>query len=387
MSTSHARAGALRYVHACMRIRLLPLTVFATLSYACGGEQAGDDEAAPASTSATSSSSAGSSNGPADSDEPPADPTTSTTGGGPTSADDSSGAPASTTTTTSSDDTGDATSDDTGTPSACPDSPLSAGDHDIVIDHPTGMRTAILHVPPGLDPNTPAPLIFNFHGFTMTAEGQVTFSGMNKLADEQGILVVYAQGLDNSWNAGACCGNAQTQGVDDVGFVRALHAHLAALVCYDARRVYATGMSNGGFIANRLACEAADIFAAVGPVSAVNGMEICDPSRPIPVIAFNGTNDLLVAYDGLLYQSVADSFSEWGARNGCEGAPVPGTMNGSASCETYDSCADDVQVTQCTLEGMGHCWPGNPACVYGTPNTDLDANAEMWAFFQQFKLP
>ncbi len=365
-----------------MRTRLLPLTVFASfVSFACGGENAGD-EAAPATTSAASSS-GGSSGGVADSDEPPADPTTSTTSSGSASADDSSGAPA----TTNPDDTGDTTSDDTGTPSACPESPLPAGDHDIVIDHPSGKRTAILHVPPGLDPNTPAPLIFNFHGFTMTAEGQVNFSGMNTLADDEGILVVYAQGLDNSWNAGACCGNAQTQGVDDVGFVRALHAHLATLVCYDEKRVYSTGMSNGGFISNRLACEAADIFAAVGPVSAVNGMDECNPSRPIPVIAFNGTNDLLVAYNGLLYQSVADSFSEWGARNGCEGAPVPGTMNGSASCETYDSCADDVQVTQCTLEGMGHCWPGSSTCVYGTPNTDLDANAEMWAFFQQFTLP
>jgi len=367
-----------------MRTRLLPRMVLVTHAFACGalacGDKAGDEEAAT-TTSAASSSSAGSSGGPADSDEP-ADPTTSTTGGGGTEADDSSGAPA----TTTLDDTGDTTSDDTGTPSACPESPLPAGDHDIVIDHPTGMRTAILHVPPGLDANAPAPLIFNFHGFTMTAEGQVNFSGMNSLADEEGILVVYPQGLDNSWNAGACCGNSASGGVDDVGFVRALHAHLATQVCYDAKRVYSTGMSNGGFISNRLACEAADIFAAVGPVSAVNGMETCNPSRPIPVIAFNGTNDLLVAYNGLLYQSVADSFSEWGARNGCEGAPVPGTMNGSASCETYEACADDVQVTQCTLEGMGHCWPGNPACVYGTPSIDLDANAEMWAFFQQFTL-
>lgn len=112
----------------------------------------------------------------------------------------------------------------------------------------------------------------------------------------------------------------------------------------------------------------------------------CTPSRPVPVIAFNGTADLLVAYDGLLYQSVAESFAAWAERDGCEGAPVPTTSSGAASCETYTRCAGGVQATQCTVEGTGHCWPGNPTCLYGTSSTDVDANAEMWAFFEQFTL-
>lgn len=358
-----------------MRKRLRPLIVL--LPLACG-DRPGDEEAAAGTTTAAGTTATG----PADSGEPP-DPTTTA---GEAGADVSSGAPDPTTPPgeTGGDETG---GDDTGPPAACPGAPLGPGDHDLEIPHATGMRTAILHVPPGLDPQVPAPLIFNFHGYTMTAAGEVTFSGMNALADAEGVLVVYPQGLGNSWNAGACCGDSAAGDVDDVGFVRALHAELAARVCVDTKRVYSTGMSNGGFLSNRLACEAADIFAAVGPVSAVNGMATCAPSRPIPVIAFNGTNDLLVAYDGLLYQSVADSFAAWGARNGCTGEPVPGTTQGSASCMVYEDCADGVLVTQCTLEGMGHCWPGNPSCVYGTPDTDLDANSEMWAFFQQFSLP
>jgi polyhydroxybutyrate depolymerase len=359
-----------------MRTRLLPLMVLVPL--ACGDQAGGE-----ATTAATSSgTAAGSSSG-----GPPADPTTSAAGSTSASADDDdTNTPA---TTGGPDDSsgGEATSETTGTPAACPESPLPAGDHLLEVPHSTGLRTALLHVPPGLDPNTPAPLIFNFHGFTMTGAGEQAFSRMDMLSDAEGVIVVYPDGLANSWNAGACCGDSATKGVDDVGFVRALHAHLATQVCYDPRRVYSTGMSNGGFLTNRLACEAADLFAAFGPVSSVNGMETCEPSRPVPVIAFNGTDDILVAYDGLLYISVPESFAAWGARNGCVGEPEPGKVNGDGHCATFTDCADGVQVTQCTLEGMGHCWPGNPACLYGTPGTDLDANAEMWAFFSQYSLP
>lgn len=345
---------------------------------ACGDQAGGE-----ATTAATSSgTAAGSSSG-----GPPADPTTSAAGSTSAGADDDDTAAPATTAGPDDSSGGEATSETTGTPAACPESPLPAGDHLLEVPHSTGLRTALLHVPPGLDPNTPAPLIFNFHGFTMTGAGEQAFSRMDTLSDAEGVIVVYPDGLANSWNAGACCGDSATKGVDDVGFVRALHAHLATQVCYDPRRVYSTGMSNGGFLTNRLACEAADLFAAFGPVSSVNGMETCEPSRPVPVIAFNGTDDILVAYDGLLYISVPESFAAWGARNGCVGEPEPGKVNGDGHCATFTDCAGGVQVTQCTLEGMGHCWPGNPACLYGTPGTDLDANAEMWAFFSQYSLP
>lgn len=373
-----------------MRTRLLLGWLLGPL--ACAGNDAGESSTAAATSTAATTSSA--SSGEVGSSDSTAGSTANpTTGGGEASADDTSDEPPTTSTSDpgtssgSTDDSGgDETTSDTGAP-ACPAESLPAGDHPIEIEHDGVTRTAILHVPPGLDANVPTPLVFNFHGFTMTGAGEAMFSGMNKLADSAGFLVVYPDGIANSWNAGACCGNAMSQKVDDVGYVRALHAHLATRVCYDARRVYSTGMSNGGFLTHRLACEAADIFAAFAAVSAVNGMDPCEPSRPVPVLQFNGTADLIVAYNGLLYQSVAASFAAWAERDECVGAPVPGTQAGAGTCETYDSCAAGVTVTECTIEGMGHCWPGQPMCAYGTPNTDLDANAEMWAFFQQYTLP
>ncbi|MBL9104713.1 MAG: hypothetical protein JNL82_27465 [Myxococcales bacterium] len=378
-----------------MRMRRLSLTVL--LLAACGDK--GDTSTSEATSGgATSGGPAASSGEEAGSAAPTSGVTTDVTTG---EAGETSGAPSTDTggpgetgapqTTAGPGETGEPhttgeTGDDTGA-AGCPADALPPGDHDVSIVHDGMMRTAIVHVPPGLAADAPAPLVFNFHGYTMTAAQQVAFTNMNPLADSEGFYVVYPDGFHTSWNAGACCGDAASQGVDDVGFVRALHAELAARLCLDARRVYATGMSNGGFISNRLACEAADLFAAIGPVSAVNGMTECEPSRPIPVIAFNGTTDVLVPYDGAWYISVAESFAGWAERDGCGGAPVPGMTVGSASAEVYARCRGGVSVVQWTLEGMGHCWPGNPVCPYGAASVDIDANGVMWDFFGQYALP
>ncbi len=283
------------------------------------------------------------------------------------------------------------TSDDggeSGMVADCPAQLLAPGDHTVTLMHDGLMRTAIVHVPEGLDPTTPVPLVLNFHGFSSNASQQVFFSAMNPLADTEGFVVVYPEGLVSSWNAGVCCGEAIVTNRDDVGFVRALVAELHTQLCLDARRVYATGMSNGGFMAHRLACEASDLVAAVAPVSAANGMASCEPGRAVPVLMFNGTLDTLVPYVGNgLFPSVAKTFSEWAARNGCGGDVQPGETVGLASSEHYDACEDGVRVIQWTMQGMGHCWPGQAVCPFGAPNLDVSANEAMWAFFQAFTLP
>jgi polyhydroxybutyrate depolymerase len=210
---------------------------------------------------------------------------------------------------------------------------------------------------------------------------------MNPTADAAGFIVAYGNGLMSSWNAGACCGDSMTAMVDDVGFLRALVEHLHTQLCIDPARVYSTGMSNGGFMSHRLACEASDLVAAVGPVSASNGMPACDPGRPVPVLMFNGTADPLVAYQGGTFTSAMDTFYDWADRDGCVGQPVVSKQVGLTTCQTFDDCDGGVTVTLCTHEGMGHCWPGQAFCPFGAANLDLVANDELWAFFSQYTLP
>jgi polyhydroxybutyrate depolymerase len=215
---------------------------------------------------------------------------------------------------------------------------------------------------------------------------------MSATADAHGFAVAYPAGLSTSWNAGICCGAAAVGLIDDVGFARAVVADASGKLCIDEKRVYSTGMSNGGYLSHRNGCESADLFAAIAPVAGVIGIpqQACAPSRPVPVIHFYGTADSLVPYAGggaLGSPSVADTDAGWAARNGCTGAPVTTYQQGLVHCETHEACDAGTQVTLCTVEGGGHCWPGQAACPFGWSTTDISANDAMWEFFQGFSLP
>lgn len=274
----------------------------------------------------------------------------------------------------------------TGAPT-CPGGGIGPGDHTIELMHGGLDRSFIVHVPPAYDGLEPVSLVLNFHGLTSNAGQQVFFSEMNDTADKEGFVVVYPEGIQSSWNAGECCGGAQSMGLDDVGFARAVVEAVEGVVCVDPRRVYATGMSNGGFMTNRLACEASDLFAAFAPVSAVLVLEPCENERPAPIMMFNGTADVLVSYEGGLFMGAEATFAGWAGRDGCVGDPVETFKNGAATCLTYDQCEGDAEVTLCTIEGMNHCWPGNDFCPLPPANTDISANDAMWAFFQAHPLP
>ncbi|GMV19666.1 MAG: hypothetical protein KJ015_03170 [Myxococcales bacterium] len=290
-----------------------------------------------------------------------------------------------------------------GTPSAAKPSPgcsgggLAPGDSTLKLTHGGVEREYQLHVPPGYDGKAPLPLVLNFHGYTSNAGQQAAFSAMNAKADSAGFLLVYPQGLQNpgtgltSWNAGLCCAFGDTAR-DDVGFVGAVLDDVFAKSCVDERRVYATGMSNGGYLSHRLGCELANRFAAIAPVAGVLGIPAgdCKPSRPMPVVHFHGTADSLVAYDGGSLgssASVPDTFAGWASRNGCSGSPKESFKNGAAHCETYEGCPAGVEVTLCTIDGMGHCWPGQSICPFGQSSTDVSANDRMWELFQKSSLP
>ena len=181
---------------------------------------------------------------------------------------------------------------------------------------------------------------------------------------------------------------------DDVGFARALVDKISSQACIDSKRVYSTGMSNGAFMSYRLGCEAADLFAAIAPVAGKIGIPDCHPSRPVPLLAFDGTSDKLVSYDGGGLSpdgmtDVPENVQDWATLDGCTGDPSTTYQKGTVTCQTWSHCNAGVTTTLCTAVGEGHCWPGQPVCpsIFGNATTDIDASQQIAAFFKKFKLP
>lgn len=289
--------------------------------------------------------------------------------------------------TTDDADSSGGSSEDTGPrPADCDvDVPLEPGDYERTLDHGGVTRRYYLHVSPSAESS--APLVVNMHGFLSNPTMQSDWSEMIAAADPRGVIVVHPEGLDNSWNAGSCCGNSSGSGVDDVGFIRAVVEDVASAVCVDPQRVYATGLSNGGFMSNRLACEASDLFAAVAPV--VGALRIpyeeCVPERPMAVFAFNGVQDPLVPIaDG------ESTIERWVEIDGCDPEPVVEELDGGI-CRTWTGCDGDGDVRMCTLDPMGHCWPGHrPDMCYaflGPYSETVDATERMLEFFAEHTLP
>src|SRR5260370_26488097 len=167
-------------------------------------------------------------------------------------------------------------------------------------------RSYILHEPPKDDGKTGMPLVIGMHGKGGTGQGEMTGSGWLAKSDAVGIVMMYPDGLYNSWNGGpagcpilvCCCEPAQDHNIDDAAFLRAAVAKTAQDGCIDLKRVYATGLSNGGIMSQWLACDAADIFAAVAPVSGPNMIMDCKLSRPVSVVLYRGLMDVGVLYNG-----------------------------------------------------------------------------------------
>ena len=256
------------------------------------------------------------------------------------------------------------------------------------------VRRFLVHVPKGYL-GTDMPAVLNFHGWGSNAHQQLDLSGMNAIADREGFIVAYPEGTGTiaGFNAGGCCGEALAGQVDDVAFVRELVAKLDSVFKLDRRRLFATGMSNGGFMAHRLGCEMSDVFAGIAPVAGVMGMPSCTPSHPVSVLQFHGTADPLVGYrsGGLaVFTSVEDTVRDWAKRDRCPGLAAGWASDsrrvtferGDVRCETYTGCAQGTEVGLCRIDGGGHTWPGGPPVPqFGKTTTEISATEAMWSFF------
>jgi polyhydroxybutyrate depolymerase len=257
-----------------------------------------------------------------------------------------------------------------------------------------------LYVPSNYRSVKPAPLVFNFHGFTADPESQDRLSGMSLLAEDAGFILATPKGTGNEealgWNAGDCCGQAALANVDDVAFTSDMIDWISAEYCVDPSRIYATGISNGAFMSYRLACELSNRIAAIGPVAGVLVTDPCVPSRPVPVMAFNGTADLLVWYDGGMFESVPHSIASWSVRNGCSREMEGVYKKGKVTCESYKKCKEGATVELCTIYDGGHTWPGGVDMssllpltygIEGETTRDINASRAMWKFFKEHPRP
>lgn len=283
--------------------------------------------------------------------------------------------------------------------------PAEPGTTERQLSHDGLDRSYLLHIPPSYDGRTLMPLVLVFHGGGGNARNVLRQTHFDEVADRNGFIAAFPNGTGRlarlllTFNAGNCCGVAVERGVDDDGFTRALIGELTSTLAVDPRRVYVTGLSNGAIMSYRLACEAADLIAAIAPVAGALNAPNCSPAAPISLIAFHGTADQAVLYEGgsapvqpdrrdRVDASVADSVGFFVAFNGCAGAPVS-TRSGSIVHDSWAGCGSGTAVELYTVEGGGHAWPGGEAGFAGSdvPTDEIDAGEAMWAFFAAHPKP
>jgi polyhydroxybutyrate depolymerase len=250
------------------------------------------------------------------------------------------------------------------------------GDPTVNITHGGRARSYILHVPASYR-GTPVPLVLDFHGYTSNAAEQAYVSGFKARSDLAGFIVAWPEGIGSSWNAGAgCCGDALNGQVDDVGFAKAVVEKIKTTHAVDANRVYATGLSNGSGLTQRLAVQAGDVFAAAAGF-ALYLLVSPTPVRPIAMINFHGYGDQTVPYEGGPLGGAQKNLATWAQADGCTGAAKETVLSGRNKVQTYANCKDGVEVTLVSAEG--------PHLIYlNTARLDLTAMA--WDFLARFSL-
>lgn len=257
-------------------------------------------------------------------------------------------------------------------------------------------RFYILYVPEMYSEEIATALILNLHGYGSNAAQQQWYADFRPIADTAGFLVLHPQGtIDNVGNAHWNVGWG-TSDVDDVSFMAALLDSLAVDFNIDPDRIFSTGMSNGGFMSYKLACELSERIAAIASVTGTmnkNQPNDCFPEHPVPVMEIHGTADGTVPYDGASWiESVESVLEYWAGFNNCVTEPVitelPDTdPNDGCTVEhqLFSSGDNGVEVEHFKIINGGHTWPGNPFGGAGTCY-DISASAEIWKFFLKYDI-
>jgi polyhydroxybutyrate depolymerase len=259
-------------------------------------------------------------------------------------------------------------------------------------------RTYLLYVP-SAQSGKHLPAFIMMHGSGSTDAGQERYSNFDAFAQAHGLVVMYPNGNDKHWNDGRVIGHESM--ADDIGFMKAMLAEVTAQGLIDSQRVYAAGISNGGFMAQHMACVMPDALAGIAVIAATLPVDAACPSpRPMPVIFFHGTADKFVPFNGgpIAPQfgnrgsaiSNAQAVAIWQKRNGCGAAQktqLPAKDDSmTVTVETY-SCPAGRGLENVIVQDGGHTWPGAHqgwliTKFLGPVTDNIDANATMWSFFQ-----
>ena len=268
--------------------------------------------------------------------------------------------------------------------------------------HDGNERTYFVHLPQSYNPSIAYPLVFAMHGGgRLGYEGVAGQSELSDLSDQENFIVVYPEGIRTlgfrTWNAGNCCPLATDLGTDDVGFIIALLENLQLEISINPKRVYATGFSNGGQLAYKLANEHPDKFAAISAVAGVLQDFPFSPLRNVPIIHFHSYLDETAPYFGgqsdapnidLDFPAVEETMDIIADQYNCTIIKETVFSDGDTYDQfRYSDCDEDVLIELYVSQDGGHSWPGGQAFSSTPISQHFNASKLMWAFFQKHELP
>jgi len=295
-----------------------------------------------------------------------------------------------------------------GLPAGCDkkkDDPHKKYQIDGVIQVDGRARTYWLNLPPGFDQGKDYPLVIALHGGGGWGKQFETSTGLTVKADAEKFIVVYPDGVKSdgplkaqTWNAGNCCDYAAVNNINDVKFISELIDQLVAKYKVNAKRVYATGHSNGGMMSYRLACELSNKIAAIAPNSCTMVMkQPIAPTRAVPILHMHSVLDKNVPYQGgvgdgvthMYFPPVDSVLNVWSSKNACTNTAQVVVNNASYKKTQWTNCSNNVTIQYYLTQDGGHAWPGAAAgSITGDkPSTAINANDLLWEFFKQYQLP
>lgn len=266
------------------------------------------------------------------------------------------------------------------------------------LQHNDVKRKYIIYTPKGYETATGKkyPVVFNFHGSGMTPAEHMLYTQMNKTADQHGFIAVYPKGIKEDWNVGF--GMSYKKGTDDIGFIEALLNQIEKDYAVNSQKVYAAGLSRGGFFCHRIAAELPHRFSAIATAGATVPDSVAyyhQNRKEIGVLMVHGKSDAIVSYDGKDhgYLSARRSYQFWQPTNVKKEKEITTVINkdknDQTSAEIREIKAGNKYITLISIENGGHTWPGSDDFNIGLPigltSKEIDFNEYMWNFFNRQK--